>query len=312
MIEKLPLFDLHCDTPMLLYRNATHLDVNPHHVSLAGAKDLDRYTQVMAIFTPTALDDETGFRNFHKTADWLMTELESLCDQVSYVRSSAGYQNADTNARAFLAVEDARILNGKRDRLRILYARGVRFLTPVWGGENCLGGAHDTELGLTEFGKQIIDDCFEMGIVPDISHASEQTAEDMFLIAEKHGKPMVATHSASFSVRNHTRNLKDHQFEAMKKSGGLVGICLYTQHLCDKEKATVSDVVAHVEHYLSLGGEDTVAFGSDFDGAEMPDGIGCPSDLLKVAEALARLNYSENQIQKLFYKNAENFVIKNL
>ena len=151
-----------------------------------------------------------------------------------------------------------------------------------------------------------------MGIIPDISHASEQTAEDMFVIAEKHQKPVIATHSASYSVRAHSRNLRDQQFEAVKKSGGLVGICLYTDHLCDRNEATISDIIAHIEHYASLGGERTIAFGSDFDGAKMPSGIRHPSDLLRVAEELARLNYSEAQIRNLFYRNAEAFVAKNL
>lgn len=312
MTNELELFDLHCDTPTELYRNGTHLENNPHHVSLAGAEAFERYTQVMAIYSPQALDDETAFRNFHKTADYLMHELERLCDRVTYVRSAESYQTEKTQATAFLAVEDARILCGVRDRLKVLYARGVRFLTPVWGGESCMGGAHDTSVGLTDFGKQIIDDCFTMGIVPDISHASEQTADDVFAIAAKHGKPVIATHSAAHSVRNHTRNLRDVQFEAIKQSGGIVGVCLCNAHLCDRGTAEISDIVAHIEHYVSLGGEDIVAFGSDFDGTDLPRGIACPSDLIKVAEELARLNYSNEQIEKLFFKNANRFVIKNL
>lgn len=312
MKNELELFDLHCDTPMQLYRNATCLDTNPHHVSLDKGSAFGRYTQVMAIFTPQALENEAGFRSFHKAADYLMHEFERLCDRISYVRSSEGFQNAKTQARAFLAVEDARILDGSLDRLRVLHARGVRFLTPVWGGENCLGGAHDTSVGLTAFGKQVMHSCFDMGIVPDISHASEQTAEDIFTIAEAHSKPVVATHSAAFSVLPHSRNLRDSQFEALRKSGGLVGVCLYNRHLCEKETANIADIISHIEHYLSLGGEDTVAFGSDFDGASMPSGIGGPSDLLSVAEEMARLNYRDEQIHKLFYQNAHQFVNQNL
>ena len=312
MIYQLKLFDLHCDTPAELYRNGTSLADNPHHVSLSGAEAFADYTQVMAIYSPQALDDQAAFRNFHKTADYLMTQLENFCDRVTYVRNAQGYEAAATPAKVFLAVEDARLLCGVRDRLRVLYARGVRFLTPVWGGENCLGGAHDTSTGLTEFGKRIIDDCFAMGIVPDISHASEQTADDVFAIAAKHGKPVIATHSAAYSVRNHTRNLRDAQFEAVKQSGGIIGVCLCNAHLCDRGTAEISDIIAHIEHYVSLGGEDIVAFGSDFDGTDLPRGIACPSDLIKVAEELARLNYSNEQIEKLFFKNANRFVIKNL
>lgn len=312
MTNRLKLFDLHCDTPTELYINGTSLADNPHHVSLDGAADFSGYTQVMAIYSNRAFDDESAFRNFHKTADYLMTQLELLCDRVTYVKHAKGYEAAETHAKVFLAVEDARLLCGIRDRLRVLHARGVRFLTPVWGGENCLGGAHDTSVGLTDFGKLIIDDCFTMGIVPDVSHASEQTADDIFAIAKDRGKPIVATHSASYSVYAHTRNLRDGQFEFIKNSGGLVGVCLYSRHLCGRKEAHISDVIAHIEHYMSLGGENTVAFGSDFDGAAMPTEIRRPSDLLPVAEELARLNYSNEQIEKLFYGNAEQFVQNNL
>ena len=60
------------------------------------------------------------------------------------------------------------------------------------------------------------------------------------------------------------------------------------------------------------GGEDHIAMGSDFDGTDLPEGIGCPSDLMKVAEALAKLNYTDTQLQKLFWQNATQFVEKNL
>ena len=134
----------------------------------------------------------------------------------------------------------------------------------------------------------------------------------MLEIAAKHQKPVVATHSASYTVNPHTRNLRDTQFEAVKKGGGLVGLCLYHAHLSNRGEADISDVIAHIEHYFSLGGEDTVAFGSDFDGADLPTGISHPSDLIKVADELARLNYSDESIRKLFYKNAYNFLEKNL
>ena len=68
-----------------------------------------------------------------------------------------------------------------------------------------------------------------------------------------------------------------------------------------------------LEHYMSLGGEDTVALGCDFDGTDyLPDGLQSVSDMPALAEALARLNYSDTQIDKIFYANAKNFIDKNL
>ena len=311
-MTNLNLFDLHCDTPFELYLHGTKLAENRHHVSLAGADVYPRYTQVMAIWSNRKQDDDTAFRSFNKIADYLMNELHENKDRIAFVRDGKSFDEASTQARAFLAVEDARILGGRLDRLPVLYARGVRFLTLVWSGESCIGGAFDTSTGLTDFGRSAVEECFRLGIVPDVSHASVETAGEAFAIAQAHNKPVIATHSCSHSVYSHPRNLRDDQFETIKSLGGLVGVSFCDIHLTEKKGATVDDVVRHVEHYMSLGGEDVVAFGTDFDGADMPEGISRPSDLLRVGEALARLNYTDTQIRKLFSENATRFVNQNL
>ena len=269
----------------------------------------------MAIWSNRKQNDDTAFRSFHKIADYLMTEIEKNSHLVTLVRDKNGLEQAPTNARILLAVEDARILAGRRDRLPVLLARGVRFLTLVWSGESCIGGAFDTNIGLTDFGKSTVQDCFALGIIPDISHASEQTASDVFALAEAHGKPVIATHSCAYSVYNHPRNLRDDQFATIKRLGGIVGVSFCDIHLADKnatDSVIINDVIRHVEHYMSLGGEDTVAFGTDFDGADMPCGIACPNDLVKIGDALARLNYTDTQLRKLFSQNATRFVNQNL
>lgn len=315
MTTELNLFDLHCDTPFELYLHGSSLDENSHHVSLANADAYQNYTQVMAIWSNRRQNDDSAFRNFHKIADYFMHELERLSDRITFVRDKEGYASASTQAKIFLAVEDARILGGIPDRLKVLYARGVRFLTLTWSGESCIGGAFDTEVGLTDFGKSVVKDCFTLGIVPDVSHASEQTAEDAFILAEQYGKPVIATHSCAHAVYAHPRNLRDDQFETIKHLGGIVGVSFCDIHLADKsqkEIIDITDVIRHVEHYMSLGGEDVVAFGTDFDGADMPCGISHPSDLTQIGEELARLNYSDTQIKKLFSENAIRFVNQNL
>lgn len=311
---ELRLFDLHCDTPTRLYGTCSSLEKNDLHVSLEKTSAFSRYVQIMAIWTPNAMPDSTGFSNFHKVADYLMNELERLEDKVSYVRTGKGFDAVEpSKATAFLAVEDARILAEVPDRLRVLYARGVRFLTPVWAGKSCIGGAHDTDTGLTDFGKQIIRGCFDMGIVPDLSHSSVETAEDILQIANEYGKPVIATHSDAYTVCPHSRNLRDGQFDSIKKSGGIVGICLCPSHLAsDPEKASLDDIIKHIEHYCSLGGEDVVAMGSDLDGTDLPRGFASVADLAKIANELARLNYTDTLIDKIFFANAEHFIKGNL
>lgn len=311
----LRLFDLHCDTPSAIYGSASSLANNPHHVSLDKASPFSQYVQVMAIWSNRAMNDACAFSNFHKIADHLMDELEEHEDRIAYVRTASGLEqalNAHKHA-AFLAVEDARILENTPERLPVLYARGVRFITPVWGGESCIGGAHDTSLGLTDFGKQIVSDCCDLGIIPDISHASLETADDIFAIADEKKRPVIATHSDAYAICPHTRNLRDDQFIRIKETGGLVGICLCPPHLSrDPQTASLSDIIKHIEHYLSLGGENVVAMGADLDGTDLPRGFSHVGDLVKIAEELAKLGYTDHLIDKLFFANAEQFIKGNL
>ena len=309
----LKLFDLHCDTPLALYQNSYSLDSSPAHVSLDKAGGFNEYSQIMAFWSDCRISDETTFAAFHKMADYLNFEVERLDERVAYARSRDELDHIEGKTKIMLSVEDARLLCGRLDRLRVLYARGVRFLIPVWGGSSIIGGAHDTSEGLTEFGRSVIAECHRLGIVTDISHASEQTAEEMLNAAEEAGRSIMASHSNAYSVHPHSRNLRDAQFERIKGLDGIVGISLCGLHLTSKEASTITDVIRHIEHYLSLGGDDTLALGCDFDGTDyLPTELRCIEDMPRLAEELARLNYTDTQIDKLFYANANRFVTKNI
>ena len=310
---KLKLFDLHCDTPLTLYKNNFHLESSPAAVSLKKASELSEYVQIMAFWADEKLADDTAFFAFHKAADYLNFEVERLEGEVAYARSGKDLESLSVKNKLMLSVEDARILCGRLDRLSVLYARGIRFLIPVWGGKTIIGGAHDTDEGLTEFGKSVIDECFKLGIIPDISHSSEKTAQEIFDIAECLGKAVMASHSNSYSICPHSRNLRDYQFDQVRKSGGIVGISLCSLHLTQSGEASIDDVVRHIEHYLSLGGENTVALGCDFDGTDMlPKELRFLDDMPRLADRLAQLGYTDKQINKIFYQNAKDFIDKNL
>ena len=296
-----------------MYTNNLHLNDSPLDVSLSKLSPYGDYAQIMAVWSDCRVSDETAFAAFHKIVDYLNFEVETLDQSVGYVRSKEQLSKSGNKSKILLSVEDARLLCGRLDRLKILHARGVRFLIPVWGGTSIIGGAHDTSEGLTDFGKEVIDECFKLGIITDISHASEQTAEEILDMAEAARVTAMASHSSSYAICPHSRNLRDCQFERIKSLGGIVGISLCTLHLNKEKKACIDDVVRHIEHYMSLGGENTVALGCDFDGTDfLPDELKTVRDMPKLAEKLARLNYSNEQIDKIFFANARNFTDKNL
>ena len=296
-----------------MYVNNFHLDDSPLDVSLKKTSPYGDYAQIMAVWSDCRISDETAFTAFHKIVDYLNFEIERLDEETVYVRNIEGLNREKERKKILLSVEDARLLCGRLDRLRVLYARGVRFLIPVWGGSSIIGGAHDTSEGLTTFGKQVIDECFRLGITIDISHASEKSAEEMLDAAKLNGKAVMASHSNAYSVCPHSRNLSDSQFERIKELNGIVGISLCNLHLNGNETAGIDDVVKHIEHYLSLGGENVVALGCDFDGTDyLPKGLKNLSEMTNLAERLAKLNYSDTLIDNIFYTNAHNFVNKNL
>lgn len=304
-----PLFDLHCDTATALFETKQSIKSNHLHISLEKASAFRSHRQIMAIWSDSKLGDEAAFQRFLAVSKFIHTEL---------AKKELGFPLLTSGKRlprrgAFLAVEDARILGGFHGRLALLYAHGVRFLTLVWHGESRIGGAHNTKIGLTPYGKQVVKDCFTFGIVPDISHASEETAENTFELAESYGKPVIASHSNSFSVCSHSRNLSDRQFLKIKALGGMVGLCLCPSHLSsDPKKADIAKILEHIEHFYEMGGEDTLALGCDLDGTELPSGFASIADLVHIAEEMAKRGYSDRQIEKLFSLNAENFVRKNI
>ena len=308
------LFDLHCDTATGLLKRSEKLYDNSLHVSLKKAEYLDTYAQIMAIWTEYKLSDSEGFAKFFEVADNLEKEIILNSERACLVNDFGGIYTA-INAKKrplILAVEDARILEGDILRLNALYDKGVRLLTLNWSGESCIGGAHNTDIGLSDFGIEVVKKCFELGIIPDVSHSSFEGTRKAIELAFKHNKTIVASHSDSYSVNPHTRNLRDEDFIDIMRLEGLVGINLCPEHLNSKMDACLTDVIKHIEHYLSLGGENVIAMGTDLDGTDLPNGFKGIADIYKIFEELQRLNYSEDLINKIAFENAFAFFKRNL
>ena len=310
----LSLIDLHCDTIFELFKRNQGLDRNDCTISLETTAAYAHYAQFFACWCSTKLDDDQGYAAFLKMDDYLSALLArpEVSNHMCRVRTADELQRAweQNKHAAILAIEDARILAGDISRMDEFARRGVRYLTLQWGGETCIGGAHDTETGLSEFGKAVTRRCFELGITPDLSHTCAQSAQDAIDIAMEYGKPVIASHSNAYSVYSHSRNLRDEHFAAIRDLGGLVGLNFFCGHLCniDERRATVSDLVRHLEHFLSMNGENTVAIGGDWDGARLPVDITTIADAQKLADELSRLGYSDALIRKLFYQNALDFI----
>ena len=209
-----------------------------------------------------------------------------------------------------LGIEDARLLNGDLFRLDKLHSLGVRVLTLNWKGNSIIGGGWNTSLPLTDFGKAVIKRCKDLGIIIDLSHSSFEVFKDTIRLAGDLNFVPIASHSNAFSVYNHKRNLTDEQFKALRDLKSIVGVSFVPEHL--GENASINTLIRHINHFLKLGGENTSAFGSDFDGVDsLPNGINSLDSMHTLYSTLV-CEFGEKITNKIFYENAYSYFERNL
>lgn len=299
-------FDLHCDTMLACTHKEIPLRENELHISLKKAEDIETYVQCYAVFLPDKFRGPEAFDFFCKVADRFSLEMERNSDVVAQCRDSGDLGRTEKQKKhgGVLTVESGAALGGSLENIEDWKRRGVRMCTLTWNGATELGSGilSPEDSGITPFGREAVRKFEEAGIFVDISHASPKLFWDVAEIAKK---PLIASHSNAKAVCGHARNLTDQQFEAIKKSGGLVGLNYYTEFLNDEpEKASMEDILRHAEHFLALGGENVLALGGDMDGSTLPedmaDGLGA---IPRLYELFLR-HYPEELTDRIFYGNA--------
>lgn len=310
---KLSLIDTHCDTALDLYTSKQGINENDRHIDLKKAQYLDNYAQFFAVWANKKKSDDECFEEFLAVAHNFKREADDNSERITLVRTFDEMNTAWSCGKraAFLAVEDARILGNRIERMDILRDHGVKYLTLMWGGKTCIGSSHDENGGLTDFGREVVKKCFEYGILPDVSHSNEQVTDEVAEMAFQANKPFIASHSNSYTLYPHTRNLRKKHLEAIIKLGGIVGISLCPPHICDvatTKSCNAEDIFAHIDSYMSLGASDVLGLGCDLDGTGLPDGFESIRDLYKIADVCAAHGYSEETIHKIFYKNYYEFI----
>jgi membrane dipeptidase len=181
--------------------------------------------------------------------------------------------------------------------------QGVRVVGLAWNRGNRYAGGTDDEKGLTDAGRDLLERMREQRVVCDVSHLNPHALEEV--LAEDPDL-VVASHSNAHAIHPHCRNLRDEHAEAIAERGGVVGVMLYGPHLAER-RATIDDVVAHLEHYVEVAGVEHVGIGSDLDGgfktSDAPAGIATVADLAKIGEALLARGWRETDVRRVMGGN---------
>jgi membrane dipeptidase len=134
----------------------------------------------------------------------------------------------------------------------------------------------------------------------DLSHLNERGFWDVAGITDR---PLVATHSNAHALCDTPRNLTDRQLDAVRDSGGMVGVNFAVAFLRSDGRqdpdTPIMEIVRHVDHMVERMGVDHVGLGSDFDGATVPRELGDASGLPRLLDRLRERGYGPEELRKL-------------
>lgn len=303
------LIDLHCDT-LTAPGGSGSLDDPCRHFALSKIPKGVRWCQCCAIYLPDRLRGEEAVARYDKYRRVFARQMEVR--RVLPCRTAADIEStwAAGKTAAVLTVENGSALAGRLDRVETLARDGVRMITLTWNGENEIGSGNDTGHGLSAFGREAVRELERQGILVDVSHLNDRGFDDLLRVAEK---PFVASHSNTRSVCPHKRNLTDDQIREMVRRGCLIGLNFYNAFLReDGCPAAPDDLWRHVEHFLALGAESSLALGSDADGADLPPRLDGPGAFAGLFQYFLDRGLSPALAEGILWKNALIFFQKQL
>lgn len=211
--------------------------------------------------------------------------------------------------RTFFAFEGAGPLADDPDSLQLWAKRGLRIVGLVHTYANELasssGDPEPKAFGLTEKGRLLVRRAFGLGLVVDVSHASDRAVSDILALANELHGVVVATHSNARALADHPRNLSDAQLRAIAATGGVIGVNFHGPFLARGRRARLRDVVRHILYLREVAGIDHLAIGSDFEGdIRPPDELRDAGRFPELASALARAGLEAAEVRKIFAQNA--------
>ncbi|MEO9652530.1 MAG: dipeptidase [Roseobacter sp.] len=277
-----------------------------------GVKFEEMMRDVYDLPLPDPIDWEDAFPVVMAQAA-ILFDLEKrgslrVCRSVGDIRTAL----SEDRIAAIFHIEGAEAIDPDFHTLEVLYQAGLRSLGPVWSRSTIFGHGvpfrypsdGDIGPGLTDHGLRLIKRCNEMSIMIDLSHLNEAGFWD---VARHSTKPLVATHSNVHAISPHSRNLTDKQLAAIRESDGMVGLNFAAAFLREDGKmladVPLDQMLRHLDHLIEHLGEDRVGFGSDYDGAVVPEALTSCAGLPKLRHAMANHGYNDALMAKLCHEN---------
>ena len=299
------IFDAHCDVLLKLYLepgSGAFQSKQSLHITYPQLLHGKGKVQLFAIYIPSELKPGQRFQAAMEMVNMFYHQVLDRNPKMKLITSKKDVDRlADDEIGALLTLEGAEAVEEDLTKLEILYKLGVRSVGLTWNWANAAadGALEPRGGGLTNFGHDMVTFLNEKCIWTDVSHLCENAFWDVMETADF----PIASHSNAYSICPNPRNLKNDQIEALIKKNSVMGITFVPPFLNKKGTAEISDVIRHIEHVCSLGGEDHIGFGSDFDGIdETVKGLSSYVQYDNLINTLHRY-YSEKQVKKFLFDN---------
>lgn len=300
-----PIVDGHCDTAALFLRE--DLGYNFIKENELGHLDMPRLRAGGVKLQFFAFYIEREFKlvgalhrclefidAYYRTMQRCPDDLFTVLDRTDLHKAMQGPKTA-----ALLSVEGGEALEADLSILRVLYRLGIRALGLTWNQRNQLASGVGEGLrgdGLTPFGRKVVREMNNLGMIVDLAHINEDGFYDALSLSSA---PVIVSHANARAICNHPRNLSDDQLKKLGEYGGIMGLSFYPPFVHD-QKPNLEKLLDHFEHVAGVAGIDHLGFGSDFDGIEQTlGGLEDVSRLPNLVRGLLSRGFSAEEVEKI-------------
>jgi membrane dipeptidase len=231
--------DMHADTVQRVLDEDVNLQehLSDGHFDAVRAKAGGLDAQFFSIWVEPQLFGGGGERAV-KRADDQVAAIRALAEKHpetwQLATSAADVRRAvqDGKIAALMGLEGGYAIDEKLENVQRYYDLGVRYMSPAWSISTSWAGSSGDDVGaargLNDFGKNVVREMNRLGMMVDVSHVSDKTFWD---IVNTSSRPVIATHSACRAIADVPRNLTDDMIRALAKTGGVVNVIFYPEHL---------------------------------------------------------------------------------
>lgn len=312
------VIDSHCDTALKII-NGKGINDMYNQFTLNNSLTYDKYIQLFAMYIEPEYVVNGEYDLCLRLIESLKNEIEKNKEYINIITNKNEFEKyfnlKESKLGIILTVEDGVCLEGKIENLQNLYDNGIRVIGLTWNNDNQIASGCNSinDIGLTLFGTEVVKKMNELGMIIDVSHLSEKSFYDVIKMTKK---PVIASHSCSKYLCDHKRNLTDEQIKLIADMGGVIGVNFYKDFLSnDRNKADISCVVEHIKHIYKIGGKECICIGSDYDGMNdllVAKGLENNLKLKKLVELLKKERFTDEDVDRIMWKNQYNFFMREL